>query len=302
MVSDESAIRLEAFNWLKRREAFNGGIFNGTELNDGFFFEGRRVTLKGPAGIWTPAGFSVPISISTSKRGPYDLDDIGEDGLLTYAYRGTDPEHRDNRGLREAMRTRTPLIYFKEVHAHRYQAIWPVIVLHDYPNSLCIQAAIDPAYNEIRPGKSFEEIDVSPLDLRQYAWALTRQRLHQGAFRELVVSAYDKRCAICRLNHSELLDAAHIIPDNELRGTPIINNGLSLCKIHHAAYDQSILGISADYHVHIREDILLEHDGPMLLHGLQELDGHAITLPSHERDYPDRDRLAERFEHFMRVG
>jgi hypothetical protein len=56
---------------------------------------------------------------------------IGDDGLLTYAYRGTDPNHRDNVGLRKAYRTRTPLIYFKEVHDHRYQAIWPVIVLED---------------------------------------------------------------------------------------------------------------------------------------------------------------------------
>lgn len=301
-MTDETAIRLAAFDWIKQREPFNEGVFDGTELNKGFDYQGQRITLKGPTGIWAPAGFSIPISISTLTKGPYALDDIGEDGLLTYAYRGTDPDHRDNRGLREAMRTRTPMIYFKEIQAHRYQAIWPVIVLEDFPGSLFIRAAIDPAYNELRPGMSFGDIDASPLDLRRYAWSQTRQRLHQGAFREVVVSAYDRRCAICRLNHPELLDAAHIIPDKEMRGTPIVNNGLSLCKIHHAAYDQSIVGISADYHVHIRKDILLEHDGPMLLHGLQELDGLPITLPIKKRDYPDRDRLAERFNFFTRAS
>ena len=299
---DETAIRLAAFDWIKQRSLFNEGVFNGSELNRGFDYKGQRITLKGQTGIWFPAGFTIPISITTSNQGPYALDDIGADGLLTYAYRGNDPDHRDNRGMREAMRTRTPMIYFKEIQAHRYQAIWPVIVLEDHPEALCVRASIDPAYGELRPGMSFGDIDASPLDLRRYAWTQTRQRLHQAAFREVVVSAYDKRCAICRLNHPELLDAAHIIADTEMRGTPIISNGLSLCKIHHAAYDQSILGISPDYHVHIRGDILLEHDGPMLLHGLQELDGTRLSLPGHQVDYPDPDRLAERFERWKQTG
>ncbi|HQO67030.1 MAG TPA: HNH endonuclease signature motif containing protein, partial [Spirochaetales bacterium] len=102
-----------------------------------------------------------------------------------------------------------------------------------------------------------------------------------------------------RLNHPELLDAAHIIPDSDERGTPIVTNGLSLCKIHHAAYDQGILGIDADYSVHIREEILLERDGPMLKHGIQELDGSTLIVPRHADERPDRDRLAERYSRFF---
>jgi len=295
---DETAIRLHAFRWLQDREQWNGGIFLGQELNEGFQYQGRRITLKGPSGIWFPKNFSIPISITTSKNGPYDLDDIGDDGILVYAYQGTDREQRENRGLREAMRTRTPLIYFKEVHNHRYQAIWPVMILSDHPESLHVRAAVDPAYGEMRPGVAFEDTQLSPLDLRRYAWSQTRHRLHQGAFRELVVSAYDQRCAICRLNHPELLDAAHIIADSDDRGIPVVQNGLSLCKIHHAAYDQNILGVDADYTVHVREDILREKDGPMLKHGIQELNGSRLILPRRNADKPDQDRLAERFGMF----
>jgi len=107
-----------------------------------------------------------------------------------------------------------------------------------------------------------------------------------------------ERCAICRLNHPELLDAAHIIPDADERGTPVVSNGLSLCKIHHAAYDQDILGIDPDYRVHIREDILRERDGPMLKHGIQELDGSKLILPKQVAEKPDRDRLAQRYARF----
>jgi len=296
---DETSIRLAVFQWLRERERFNGGIFPGTVLNAGITLYGQKVTLKGATGIWFPAGFRIPLSISTSNKGPYDLDEIGNDGMLTYAYRGTDPNHRDNAGLREAHRTRTPLVYFKEVHAHRYQAIWPVMVLEDHPNALCVKAAIDPAYAELRTANDFESIEASPLDLRRYAWTQTRQRLHQSAFREVVLAAYDRHCAICRLNHPELLDAAHIIADSEDNGVPVVSNGLSLCKIHHAAYDLDIVGVTPDYTVHIREDILSEHDGPMLRHGLQELDGTKLILPRHEAERPDRSRLEERYRRFL---
>jgi hypothetical protein len=37
----------------------------------------------------------------------------------------------------------------------------------------------------------------------------------------------------------------------------------------------------------------------MLEHGFKDMAGHAIRLPGRPRDYPDRDRLAERFERFM---
>lgn len=140
----------------------------------------------------------IPISITTSLHGPYRLDDIADDGLLTYAYQGSDPDYRDNRALREACRTRTPLIYFREVRDHNYQAIWPVIILADDRESLLVGAAMDPAYADLRPEADPAAIALFPLDLRRYAWAETRRRLHQGAFRDVVINAYGCRCTVCR--------------------------------------------------------------------------------------------------------
>jgi len=96
-----------------------------------------------------------------------------------------------------------------------------------------------------------------------------------------------------------LPDAAHILPDRDERGHPEVPNGLSLCKIHHGAYDTEILGVDPDYKVHIRSDVLAEEDGPMLLHGLQELHGSRIVLPKAELLRPNRDYLAERFGCFQ---
>ena len=57
------------------------------------------------------------------------------------------------------------------------------------------------------------------------------RRIRQGAFRKRVLVAFGGKCAFCTLGYRELLDAAHIIPDGELRGEPIVSNGMSLCRL-----------------------------------------------------------------------
>ena len=81
-----------------------------------------------------------------------------------------------------------------------------------------------------------------------------------------------------------------------------MTNGLSLCKIHHGAYDSNFLGIDPDYQVHINADLLLEKDGPMLRHGLQEMHGTKLEVPRQRAKQPSRDGLAERFEGFAQAG
>ena len=76
------------------------------------------------------------------------------------------------------------------------------------------------------------------------------------------------------------------------------SNGLALCKIHHAAFDQNILGVRPDLVVEVRRDILAEVDGPMLRHGLQEMAGVTVCAPTRRDARPDRARLKERYEQF----
>jgi putative restriction endonuclease len=70
----------------------------------------------GPQGIFWPAILAeMPLSITTvavidGRERPYE-DEMGPDGLLQYRYRGTDPAHRDNVGLRLALQRRVPLVY-----------------------------------------------------------------------------------------------------------------------------------------------------------------------------------------------
>ena len=239
----DARVRTATFEWLARQVETHGEVVPRPVLAQGLRIDGRRVPLLGPQGIFKPAIMQAPLSITTSPNGPYD-DGIGPDNLLRYRYRGTNPQHPDNAGLRFAMRHELPLVYCHGVVPGRYVVMWPAYVVHDFPDYLAFSVAVDDiAQADIfsSPGSGVKEVVEAR---RQYVTSLTRRRLHQSAFRERVLRAYQHQCAFCRLRHSELLDAAHIIPDSEPQGEPVISNGISLCRLHHAAFDKFFLGVS----------------------------------------------------------
>jgi len=78
-----------------------------------------------------------------------------------------------------------------------------------------------------------------------------------------------------------------------------VPNGLSMCKIHRAAFDANILGVRPDLVLEIREDILDEVDGPMLRHGLQEMHGEKLLVPRRPELQPNPDYLGSRYSAFL---
>jgi putative restriction endonuclease len=75
------------------------------------------------------------VPVVEGKARPY-ADEIGPDGLMRYKYRGKDPMHRDNAGLRLAMQRHIPLVYFYGLIPGKYAAIWPVYIVGDDPKTL----------------------------------------------------------------------------------------------------------------------------------------------------------------------
>ncbi len=297
-VDRDLAVRLAAFGWLTQHVAEHGDVLPRTLLQQGFEFEGSRIALVSPQGIFKPRGLEYPLSISTTPEGPYG-DTIVPDGSLAYRYRGTDPNHPDNVGLRRAMQAKRPLVYLYGAVPGRYVAVWPVFVVGDNPILLTFQIAFDDMVY-LRPAAVAMEVAERENGARRsYITTTVRARLHQRSFRERVLDAYHSQCSLCRLRHRELLDAAHIIPDAAPEGEPLVRNGLALCKLHHAAFDSFMLTVTPDYRIFLRQDVLDEEDGPVLQHGLQELHGSSILLPSSPAHYPDREALAARFARFQ---
>jgi putative restriction endonuclease len=93
-----------------------------------------------------------------------------------------------------------------------------------------------------------------------------------------------------------LLDAAHIVADVEVSGEPTVQNGLSLCAIHHRAFDQNLVGVAPDYVVHVSRR--LREDGPML-DVLKRFHEALLHVPKRAADRPDRERLDARFARFV---
>jgi len=189
----DAQVRTIAFNWLQSQVAKHGNVLPRAILADGFTFNDIRVPLISPQAIFKPRVLQeVPLSITTAPEGPYD-DAFSSDGLLRYRYRGTDPEHPDNRGLRLAMIRRLPLVYF---HGHvpgRYDAVWPVYIVGDHPESLTFSVAVEEVagLRDQLSGREWEVRDSKdqPELTRGYATAKVRVRLHQDAFRERVLAA-----------------------------------------------------------------------------------------------------------------
>ena len=297
---------MAAFDHVRRLSEAHG-LLTRNHLSQGFVFEGVRIPLVNPQrGIFKPRQMRHLLSITTvyPKTGARvwyeDQQQVQRqifEGAETvdYAFMGTDPEAADNRLLRDAFENQVPVMYFLGVSPGRYQAIIPTFITG------WDKYALNSSLTFGNPFQSEIEVPANTGE-RRYAIRMVRERLHQNTFREAVLHAYRGRCAITGLPETRLLDAAHIISDgDEALGQPVVPNGLSLSKIHHAAFDAHLIGIDPDYRLHVSDRLLEKKDGPMLL-ALKQLEGSKLHLPSRSQDYPDQCRLDRRFEAFREAG
>jgi putative restriction endonuclease len=273
------------------------GMLSRGDLGN-FKYAGMAVRIiDSQGGIWNP-GTSWPfpdqlratLSINTTTSGKYQDQEV-TGGLWRYDYQ-TGRSAGKNTKMRKAMELQLPLMWFTQQENGRYLP-YRVFIIEDFPEQGFCFISPDLSLTHALRSESLIE--------RRYAERTIKQRLHQPAFRARVISAYDTRCAICQLRHGCLLEAAHITADNDENTSTSVTNGLSLCKIHHAAYDANIIGIDANYLVHVRKDILKEVDGPMLQHGIKEMDQIELWIPKKASDQPNSERLGVRFTIFESV-
>jgi putative restriction endonuclease len=107
---------------------------------------------------------------------------------------------------------------------------------------------------------------------------LTRKR--DPKFREAVLVAYERQCAVCgfdgRLRDDLFgIEAAHIHFKQDY-GPDIVQNGLALCSLHHRAFDRGAIGLSPQLQVVVSQD-LVGHD--MVKEFLVRFNGQELTGP-----------------------
>jgi putative restriction endonuclease len=293
-------VRASCFAALDVLQAQYGPELPYAVLAKGFSFRGRDVPFLNRAyGIYRARvqRGAAALSINSAYAQKRYQDEGTDDGVL-YRYQDGPVDNHFNSWLRNAHVLQTPLVYFIGTRPNWYRPEYPVFVEEDHPE---LRSVLITFGEMVGPFDERRALHLTDRAERRYKVREVKQRLHQAQFRGAVLVAYRERCTICSLRETRLLDAAHIVGDADERGEPLVSNGLSLCSIHHRAFDQDLVGVSPDRQVHVSRRLLEEEDGPML-EVLKTFHGRSISAPTSMRLRPDPDRLAVRFEQFLRRG
>jgi len=101
----------------------------------------------------------------------------------------------------------------------------------------------------------------NPFDKEKKIAKITREAvMRTRGFRQAVIEAYDYKCAFCGLKINSLKDmsweveAAHIVPHNA-KGRDDVLNGLSLCHLHHWAFDAGWLTLQDNYKIQVSSKV-----------------------------------------------
>lgn len=91
------------------------------------------------------------------------------------------------------------------------------------------------------------------LEFRERHLTITHTRYKRDVrFRKLVYDAYQNKCAMCGIQLN-LVEAAHIVPHSHDKGTDDVTNGISLCALHHNAYDSSLIFFDEKFNIIINK-------------------------------------------------
>lgn len=121
-----------------------------------------------------------------------------------------------------------------------------------------------------------------------------RAAVRDQAFRKVVTTAYDHRCALCGIrivtpDGHTVVDAAHIVPWSKSNNDDI-RNGMALCRTCHWGFDEGMLGVSDNYTVITSRSIGTDPNFPGLL---SMLSGRGIIPPANRHLWPAQEYLAK---------
>lgn len=126
---------------------------------------------------------------------------------------------------------------------------------------------------------------------------ITKTRVNQNIFRQVILKTYSNRCAISGIDVPELLVAGHIVPwsvNSDQRLNP--ENGICLSNLYDKAYDKGLICINTEYKVLISKRLKLEIEKPYFDKYFGSVENKTIILPSTYR--PKREFLEYRLKNF----
>ncbi len=129
--------------------------------------------------------------------------------------------------------------------------------------------------------------------VRRYHVVQVVRAYRDAKFRPAVLQAYRYKCAVCQCD-LKLVEAAHIVPVSHPKSTDEVTNGLALCRLHHGAFDNALLGVQSDYSVVINPRMARRLRDISLASALEEFRSRLpqkIHLPCSLEARPDPENL-----------
>jgi putative restriction endonuclease len=114
-------------------------------------------------------------------------------------------------------------------------------------------------------------------------------RLGQGAFRKLVLDAYDRRCAVSGEHTVPVLQASHIKPFAEVEQHEI-SNGLALRSDIHTLFDLGYVTVTPGYRFEVSEQLREDFDNGQIYYQYAKRQ-NTILLPGDPNSMPNREHL-----------
>ena len=158
-----------------------------------------------------------------------------------------------------------------------------------------IQGSITPIpeedFNIIISQRGIEEITKlsstkEPSLTEESSETIVKRKIRDAGFREGIRELYEYSCAVCgkkrfdRSKHPEA-ESAHIYP-KEKNGKDDWRNGISLCRLHHWAFEKGLFSIRDDYSI-IIEDRIRNDDN---YKEINSYEGKKIKLPNEKSSAP----------------
>ena len=120
----------------------------------------------------------------------------------------------------------------------------------------------------------------------------SEKKIREPGFRRTIMRIYDYTCAVCKLqiltlNGESVTEAAHIIPFNKSNNDDV-RNGISLCKLHHWAFDKYLISVDESYNVIVSDQMTERGPSEWKLTALR---GNEILSPNCKELYPAQEAL-----------
>jgi putative restriction endonuclease len=295
-----------ALEWFRRNAGTEQPWPNEIEGLEGTTFLATRAK-----GIYKPAWTDYALSARQVLKSRYP--EIGprfrEDGTWHYGYfqENDDPAARDseatNRGLMLCWRDSVPVGVMKQTKPKpnvRYQVLGLALVV-GWDGGYFFFEGFGPE-GLAQPGGSWSEIELlsaeqertaeenhafdvaNVIDARERVLAQIVRRRGQRNFREKLLEAYGRRCAITGCDLIEVLEAAHIVPYMG-PATDDVQNGLLLRGDIHTLFDLGLVAVEPES---LR--VLLATN--LNITSYRELAGIRVRMPTNPSERPSLDALA----------